>query len=64
MSTAATASPNQHKPELLGQTVVVIGSSGGIGFETARRARTEGAKAILTGRDPERQGAPRANSTR
>ena len=26
-------------PELLGQTVVVIGGSAGIGLETARRAR-------------------------
>jgi NAD(P)-dependent dehydrogenase (short-subunit alcohol dehydrogenase family) len=42
------------EPELLGQTVVVIGGSGGIGLETARRARAEGAKLILTGRDPVR----------
>jgi NAD(P)-dependent dehydrogenase (short-subunit alcohol dehydrogenase family) len=41
-------------PELLGQTVIVIGGSAGIGFETARRASAEGAKVILTGRDPER----------
>jgi NAD(P)-dependent dehydrogenase (short-subunit alcohol dehydrogenase family) len=41
-------------PELLGQTVVVIGGSAGIGLETARRARTEGADVILTGRDPDR----------
>jgi NAD(P)-dependent dehydrogenase (short-subunit alcohol dehydrogenase family) len=41
-------------PELLGQTVVVIGGSSGIGLETARRARSEGAEVILTGRDPER----------
>ncbi len=44
----------QRKPELLGQTVVVIGGSGGIGLETARRARAEGANLILTGRNPER----------
>jgi NAD(P)-dependent dehydrogenase (short-subunit alcohol dehydrogenase family) len=43
----------QREPELLGQTVVVIGGSAGIGFETARRARAEGAKVILTGRNPE-----------
>jgi NAD(P)-dependent dehydrogenase (short-subunit alcohol dehydrogenase family) len=42
------------KPELAGQTVVVIGGSAGIGFETARRVRTEGAEVILTGRDPDR----------
>ena len=40
--------------ELLGQTVVVIGGSAGIGLETARRARAEGADVILTGRNPER----------
>ena len=39
--------------ELRGQTVVVIGGSAGIGFETARRARAEGANVILTGRNPE-----------
>jgi NAD(P)-dependent dehydrogenase (short-subunit alcohol dehydrogenase family) len=44
----------QHKPELLGQTVVLIGGSAGIGLETARRARAEGADVILTGRNPER----------
>jgi NAD(P)-dependent dehydrogenase (short-subunit alcohol dehydrogenase family) len=40
-------------PELAGQTVVVIGGSAGMGLETARRARTEGAEVILTGRNPE-----------
>jgi NAD(P)-dependent dehydrogenase (short-subunit alcohol dehydrogenase family) len=42
------------EPELLGQTVVVIGGSAGIGLETARRARREGADVVLAGRDPER----------
>jgi NAD(P)-dependent dehydrogenase (short-subunit alcohol dehydrogenase family) len=37
-----------------GQTVVVIGGSAGIGLETARLARAQGADVILTGRDPER----------
>jgi NAD(P)-dependent dehydrogenase (short-subunit alcohol dehydrogenase family) len=41
-------------PELAGQTVVVIGGSAGIGLETARRARAEGADVIVTGRNPER----------
>ena len=40
MTTARTA---QRPPELAGQTVVVIGGSAGIGLETARRARSEGA---------------------
>jgi NAD(P)-dependent dehydrogenase (short-subunit alcohol dehydrogenase family) len=42
------------EPELLGQTVVLIGGSAGIGLETARRARAEGADVVLTGRDPGR----------
>src|SRR5215470_5953528 len=54
MSTATTAFPTKREPELPGQTVVVLGGSAGIGFETARRARAEGANLILTGRDPER----------
>ena len=41
------------EPELSGQTVVLIGGSSGIGLETARRARTEGAAVILTGRNPD-----------
>ena len=45
---------NAGKPELSGQTVVVIGGSAGIGLETARRARAEGADVILTARDPDR----------
>jgi NAD(P)-dependent dehydrogenase (short-subunit alcohol dehydrogenase family) len=54
MSAAPTAPPPQREPELPGQTVVVIGGSAGIGFETARRARAEGARVIVTGRNPER----------
>ena len=40
--------------QLTGQTLLVIGGSSGIGLETARRARGEGAKVILTARNPER----------
>jgi NAD(P)-dependent dehydrogenase (short-subunit alcohol dehydrogenase family) len=54
MTTATTNASIGHEPELLGQTVVLIGGSAGIGLETARRARTEGADVILTGRNPER----------
>jgi NAD(P)-dependent dehydrogenase (short-subunit alcohol dehydrogenase family) len=39
---------------LLGQTVVVIGGSAGIGLETARLAREEGADVIVTARNPDR----------
>jgi len=54
MTTSPIAATIQHEPELLAQTVVVIGGSAGIGYETARRARAEGAKVILTARNPER----------
>jgi NAD(P)-dependent dehydrogenase (short-subunit alcohol dehydrogenase family) len=54
MSTAPTVTSIQREPELLGQIVVVIGGSAGIGLETARRARTEGADVILAGRNPDR----------
>ncbi len=40
--------------ELHGQTVVLIGGSAGIGLETARRAKAEGADVILTGRNLDR----------
>ena len=53
MNTPTFASRTQREPELLGQTVVVIGGSAGIGLETARRARAEGADVILTARNPE-----------
>jgi NAD(P)-dependent dehydrogenase (short-subunit alcohol dehydrogenase family) len=46
------------EPELRGHTVVVIGGASGIGFETARRARSEGAEVILTGRHRERLEPP------
>jgi NAD(P)-dependent dehydrogenase (short-subunit alcohol dehydrogenase family) len=54
MSTATTADVARREPQLLGQTVVVIGGSAGIGLETARLARAEGADVILTARNPER----------
>src|SRR5215813_105409 len=54
MTIATTVSPTLHEPQLLGQTVVVIGGSSGIGLETARRARAEGANVVITGRNPER----------
>ncbi len=40
--------------ELSGQIVVLIGGSAGIGLETARRAKAEGAEVILTGRNVDR----------
>src|SRR4051794_9590730 len=42
------------EPDLAGQTVVVIGGSAGIGLETARCARAEGAEVVITGRNAER----------
>ncbi len=54
MTTATTARSLQREPELRGQTVVLIGGSAGIGLATARRARSEGAEVVLTGRDSRR----------
>ena len=54
MTATAAVEGRTREPELAGQTVVVIGGSAGIGLETARRARAEGADIIITGRDPER----------
>ena len=54
MMTATKQSSVAREPALLGQTVVLIGGSAGIGLETARLARGEGADVILTGRDAER----------
>jgi NAD(P)-dependent dehydrogenase (short-subunit alcohol dehydrogenase family) len=54
MTATTTPVPTQHEPQLLGQTVVLIGGSAGIGLETARRARAEGADVILVARDPDR----------
>jgi NAD(P)-dependent dehydrogenase (short-subunit alcohol dehydrogenase family) len=54
MTSASTAAPARREPELAGQTVVLIGGSAGIGLETARRARSEGAEVILTGRNRDR----------
>ena len=54
MSSTAASVAVGHEPELLGQTIVLIGGSAGIGLETARRARREGAEVVLVGRDPER----------
>src|SRR6476619_1347588 len=46
--------PASGESSLLGQTVVVIGGSSGMGLETARLARAHGADIVLTGRDPDR----------
>ena len=54
MTTTSAVPAVQREPALPGQTVVVIGGSAGIGLETARRARAEGARVVLTGRDPDR----------
>jgi NAD(P)-dependent dehydrogenase (short-subunit alcohol dehydrogenase family) len=52
MTTNAIASTTiECQASLAGQTVVVIGGSAGIGLETARKARAEGADIILTGRN-------------
>jgi NAD(P)-dependent dehydrogenase (short-subunit alcohol dehydrogenase family) len=52
---------DERMPQLAGQTVVLIGGSAGIGLETARLARREGADVILTGRNAERLDAAAAD---
>ena len=54
MVTPTTLPSAQRERDLLGQTLVVIGGSAGIGFETARLARDEGAAVIITARNPDR----------
>jgi NAD(P)-dependent dehydrogenase (short-subunit alcohol dehydrogenase family) len=54
MTGATAASDTVQQRGLLGQTVVVIGGSAGIGLETARLARGHGADVVLTARDPDR----------
>jgi NAD(P)-dependent dehydrogenase (short-subunit alcohol dehydrogenase family) len=54
MTSATNPFAAEREPQLLGQTVVVIGGSAGIGLETARLARAEGADVILTARNEER----------
>jgi NAD(P)-dependent dehydrogenase (short-subunit alcohol dehydrogenase family) len=54
MTSHTTIAVAPREPVLLGQTVVVIGGSAGIGLETARQARAEGADVILTARHPDR----------
>jgi NAD(P)-dependent dehydrogenase (short-subunit alcohol dehydrogenase family) len=54
MTIATSGTSTAPAPELLGQTVVVIGGSLGIGFETARLAQAKGAEVIITARNPDR----------
>ena len=54
MATPTTLPSAQRGRDLLGQTLVVIGGSAGIGLETARLAREEGAAVIITARNPDR----------
>ena len=54
MTTQTTVAVTPREPAQLGHTVVVIGGSAGIGLETARQARAEGADVILTARNPDR----------
>ena len=54
MAASTADSPAPGERVLLGQTVLVIGGSSGIGLETARLARAQGADLILTARSPDR----------
>ena len=66
MTSPAATGVAQRGPELAGQTVVVIGGSSGIGLETARHARAEGADVVITGRNPDglRQAAQEVGAQR
>ena len=54
MAAPTNSSPVHRDRDLLGQTVLVIGGSSGIGLETARLAHARGADIILTARNPDR----------
>jgi NAD(P)-dependent dehydrogenase (short-subunit alcohol dehydrogenase family) len=54
MAALINSSPEHRERHLIGQTVLVIGGSSGIGLETARLARAQGAGIILTARNPDR----------
>ncbi len=54
MAASINSSPVHRGRDLLGQTVLVIGGSSGIGLETAGLARAKGADIILTARNPDR----------
>ena len=54
MAASINSAPVVRERDLLGQTVLVIGGSSGIGLETARLARAKGAGIILTARNPDR----------
>ena len=52
MTDDAVTSDARYQQDMLGQTVVVIGGSSGMGLETARLARAHGADVVLAARDP------------
>src|SRR5215471_21580081 len=54
MAASINSAPVVRGQDMAGQTVLVIGGSSGIGLETARLARANGADIILTARDPDR----------
>jgi NAD(P)-dependent dehydrogenase (short-subunit alcohol dehydrogenase family) len=54
VAASTTSSAAWREQDLLGQTVLVIGGSSGIGLETARLTRAKGADVILTARNPDR----------
>ena len=54
MAASTNSSPVHCGRDQHGQTVLVIGGRSGIGLETARLARAQGADIILTARNPDR----------
>jgi NAD(P)-dependent dehydrogenase (short-subunit alcohol dehydrogenase family) len=54
VSSAVATPAREPRRDLIGQTLLVIGGSSGIGLETGRLAGEKGADVIITARDPER----------
>jgi NAD(P)-dependent dehydrogenase (short-subunit alcohol dehydrogenase family) len=54
MTAPVTSPGRERRRDLVGQTVLVIGGSAGIGLETGRLARESGADVIITARNPDR----------
>jgi NAD(P)-dependent dehydrogenase (short-subunit alcohol dehydrogenase family) len=66
MTSATDTSTPVTPTTLSGQTVAVIGGSSGIGLAAARLAGAEGARVVITGRNPERlaEAAAKVSATR
>ena len=64
MTTETTVARAQRAPGLLGQTVVVIGGSAGIGLETPGRRAPKAPRSSSPAATPSAWSTPRASSAR